>query len=391
MRIIYKIYYISILITLLLATKNVRSQQLTPEKNIKLYEIDFDKNFKVLGIVCRDTAHKIFPKISRSGEVLPNTYSFGYRFCCYAEENFRCRFSFFRLILMTDDEALAYIRTKETTLSYKGAAGIRDYYMIQEAVSNKCKPAAGEYKYHALFNPEYISNGNIRATMPLSRFFQSASYMGITASGTDSIVSQGYCALLEKDGSPMYDFYQRIYGDFEFFSYCNANRSGSQNDIYVFKFLFKGHEYFRVASGNLYKALWLTDPYNDKSSMIAVDRNDGSVDYIVGELNDLYERYIDNNLPRVQTNTTLFLKNMLSKYPNLVLWNILKPTRNFNTDLVKFGDIPKDLAYFAKLLEGGYLQNQSLWMTLLDTGGPADNNRTWKDPNDRYFYADVLY
>ena len=119
--------------------------------------------------------------------------------------------------------------------------------------------------------------------------------------------------------------------------------------------------------------------------MAVVVRNDGSVDYIVGEFDDLYKRYWDGNLPRIETNTTKFVKDYIAKYPYLLLWNIKKTTFNVKEETGKIGDAGSDVSFFAKLIEKAYLVEQGVWSTLID------KDHTWLDPTSTLIGAEVFF
>ena len=366
-----------------------KSQKLEPEKISYTFAIYFDNNWKVISIGCRDTSNKIFPKQnSVDGSIIENEHSSKFLFSYFVAKNERqCKISFLRLIALTNDEATSYQKYKKTTLSVRSS--IRDYYCtfvekkvvdLQNKESINCEQQVTQFKYHALFNP----NTDYSKNAPVQSYMQKGSFMAITKAGLDSIVTEGYTAFLNEDGSPKQDLYLRHYGDFTLTGSCSQYNSGRGDDVYFFTFQYRKREYLRIVSGNLYKACFLTDPNDSKNSMAMVVREDGSVDYIVGELEDLYTRYFKDNLPRIETNTTAFVKTMISKYPNLLLWSILKPTRNLPTDVVKFGEIT-DVSEFAMLLQKSYLINQSLWGTLID------NNGTWTNSNSDELLSEVFF
>ena len=356
------------------------AQGLEPEQESSTYVMFFDADWKVLRIASMDTTKKVFPAFNRDGTPNPNRLSAGYTF----DEKFRfnsikCSMRYQRMLLLTEKEASDYVEYGKTSISARSS--VRDYYLDFQKVdgSSDCQPVITNVAYHPLFNRDSSKE------FPLQAYMQRPTFMAITSSGQDSIVADGYTLFMDENGKPANDGYKRHYGDYLMVGSVSPQDYGRQDDIYIFEFRYKSKEYITIVSSLMYKAFFLTDPYNSKNSMAVVVRNDGSVDYIVGELDDLYKRYWNGNLPRIETNTTQFLNDYIAKYPYLLLWNIKKTTFNLKEETGKIGDAGSDVSFFARLIENAYLVEQGVWNTLID------NDHTWLDPTSTLIGAEVFF
>ena len=356
------------------------AQRLEPEQETSSYVIFFDADWRVLRIASIDTTKKVFPAFNRDGTPNPNRRSAVYGF----NEKFRfnsikCFMRYQRMLLLTEKEASDYVKYGRTSISARSS--VRDYYLNYQKVdgSSDCKDVITKVAYHPLFNKASSRD------LPLQSYMQKPTFMAITSSGKDSLVADGYTLFMDEDGKPNHDVYLRHYGNYIMAGFCYPQDYGRQDDIYEFEFQYKNKGYIRVVSSRMAKACFLIDPYNTKNAMAVVVRNDGSVDYIVGEYDDLYKRYWGGNLPRIETNTTQFLKDYIAKYPYLLLWNIQKTTFNVKEETGKIGDAGSDVSFFARLIEKAYLTEQGVWSTLID------NDHTWLDPNSMLIGAEVFF
>lgn len=370
----------SIGILALAITFSSYAQGLEPEKETSAFVLFFDADWRVLRIGSMDTTKKVFPAFNKDGTPNPNRLSAVYDFDeKYRFKSIKCYMRYQRMIALTQQEASDYVRYKRTSLGSRSS--VRDYYLNYQKVdgSSDCKEVITKVAYHPLFNK------NTSKDLPLQSYMQKPTFMAISSNGKDSLVADGYSLLMNEDGKPEYDAYVRHYGNYQMISVCYAQDYGRQDDIYEFQFQYKNKEYIRIISSRMAKACFLIDPNNPKNAMAVVVRNDGSVDYIVGELDDLYKRYWSGNLPRIETNTTKFVKDYIAKYPYLLLWNIQKTTYNVKEETGKIGDAGSDVSFFASLIEKAYLVEQGVWSTLID------KDHTWLDPTSTLIGAEVFF
>jgi len=371
-----KLYFsITYLILLQTCLSPSIGQSLKPESEYKDFVILFDKNWKPLRIACT------------SGEIQWNKDSKETSLGASLSENGKpgldisCDIIYVRRIHMTLEEARNYYLKHYTTLSTR--LPIADYYYNPVKSDNNkdkslCVPGDSHFIYHKLFNPN-------SSDLACQSWMQYSTYMAINSKGVDSLITQGYEVYLNMDGTPNYDIYKRNLGDYGFYSDFLRN-NGKDDDIYFFNFTYKGHVYFRIINSYLHKACFVTDPFNHKKAIAIVVRNDGSVDYITGEFDDLIERYKSGNLPRILTNTQEFIDFFLQKYPYLYFWSIDKVMRDPATDLIKVSDFNNNAQTFASTISSVYFLPQRIWTTLID-----EQNKSWIDSNSSLVYGDKFY
>ena len=348
-----------------MSNKALVAQTLIPESEYKKFMIQFDINWKVLRITCSDGS-----KIWNNNGTMNQFYNINGN-----GNDITCDVHFSRFIYMTTQEALDYTYKHKTTISTKNCAA--DLYLepVKNENDNSCHFIDLKQMYHAFFH----RNNN----MDTQSFMQYVSYLAITQEGVDSIVTEGYLAFINKNGTPIKDEYNRHYKNFLLNSYCLQNSPGRSDDIYVFDSYYKDNLYMRVVNGSMRKACFIIDPYDSKKCMAVLLNYDGSADYIVGEFADLWNRWWkENNVPRVLTNTEGFIKSFLSKYSNLVLWSIQKPMKDPYNDLVRMEKFQNDAQLFASIIPDAYFKPEGLWSTLVETQGS-----TWINTNDDKYYS----
>ena len=364
-------FALSFLLLLQVCQSPLIGQTLKPESSYKKFVILFDKNWKPLRIKCT-SGEKVWFKDGEGYSLAGlNGNDLGI--------DITCDVFYVRSLEMTDEEANNYNNKNYTILTSRFP--IKDYYMNPVKSDNNkslCVPGSSPFSYHKLFNPN-SSNAACQSWM------QNATYMSISSNGTDSLVTQGYKAYLNTDGTPNYDVYERNYGDYNLYSTCLLRNSGRDDDIYFFDFLYKKNTYAKIINGALYKACFITDPFNHKKAIAIVLRNDGSVDYITGEFEDLIQRYENGNLPRILTATQEFIDYFLAKYPNLIFWSIEKAMRDPAADLTRVSEFNNNAQTFASIMSSVYLRPQRIWSTLID-----EQNKSWVNSNSSIVYTDLF-
>ncbi|MCX6167659.1 MAG: hypothetical protein NT021_06700 [Sphingobacteriales bacterium] len=353
---------------LLLFIKPLTAQTLAPASEYKVFYIYYDKDWTPLLIACGGTGGKSdlnnsSNKIWTVNGVATNRYQL-------TPKSFRsCDFIYNRVIRLTVSEALNYTTKRFTKVST--STPVWDYYYSPTmGANNICVPSPLPANYN--YNQFTTNSGELA----IQTYMQRADFMGLSKDGKDTIGAQGYVMYMDSTGVPMVDRYYRSKGDYKMIGVCDHGNYGRSDDFYEFFFYYKGKEYMRILNANTFKAFFVQDPGNSKKAMAVVLRDDGSVDYIAGEFQDLLDRYLSNSLPRVETNTTKFVTDFLTNNPNLIFWSLAKPYRGGTDGIVRAQDFANNPSLFAEILTKIYLEPQKLWATLID------NENTWVDPSN---------